>query len=246
MTRASRPRCVFGLSGGLDSAVVAYLLARSLVKDDLRAVIMPYHQGSARSLEDALLVAEALGIGHVTVDISPCIDSYYAQCPDADQSRRGNKMARERMAVLYDIAAQDRAVVVGTGNRSEILLGYFTKYGDGGVDLEPLGGLYKTHVYELARYLGIPEPIITKPPTADLWPGQTDEEELGMGYEEADAILYYMMDRGEDRDQLARRGFEPGKVNRVIELVEYSHHKRCMPPIPDMRGLPNENAVFHE
>jgi len=246
MTHASRPRCVFGLSGGLDSAALAYLLVRGLVKDALKAVIMPYHQGSARSVEDALLVAEALGIMHVIVDISACIDTYYTQCPDADQSRRGNKMARERMAVLYDIAAQDRAVVVGTGNRSEILLGYFTKYGDGGVDLEPLGGLFKTHVYELARYLGVPDPILTKPPTADLWPGQTDEEELGMGYEEADAILYYMMDRGEDRDQLVRRGFKPARVNRVIELIEYSQHKRRMPPIPDMRGLLNENAVLHE
>ncbi|MGA1796632.1 MAG: NAD+ synthase [bacterium] len=233
-TRASRPRCVLGLSGGLDSAVTAFLLVRSLERDAIKVVIMPYHAGN---IEDALLVVEALGIDHVIMDIGPCIDTYYAQCPDADRFRKGNKMARERMAVLYDIAAERRAIVVGTGNRSEILLGYFTKYGDGGVDVEPLGGLYKTHVYELARYLKVPDSILTKPPSADLWPGQRDDEELGVGYEEADAILYSMIDRGKDRDELLHLGFDPGRVDRIIELVEYSQHKRCMPPIPDMLGI---------
>lgn len=237
MTHASRPLCVFGLSGGVDSAVVAYLLIRALKKDNIIAIIMPYHKSDKQSMEDALLVVEDLGIDYKIIDISPCIESYYEQFADADHYRRGNKMARERMSVLYDMAALYRGLVVGTGNKSELLLGYYTKYGDGGVDLEPLGGLYKTHVYELASYLGVPESIIKKHPTADLWPGQKDEDELGIGYEEADRILYYMADIGEDVDRITRRGFAQYHVEKVAKLMSFSRHKRMMPPIPDMQMI---------
>lgn len=237
ITHASRPLCTFGLSGGVDSATVAYLLIHALKKDNIRAIIMPYHKSDKRSMDDALLVVKDLGIDYNIIDISPCIDSYYKQFPDANHYRRGNKMARERMSVLYDIAAQYRGLVVGTGNKSELLLGYFTKYGDGGVDLEPLGGLYKTNVYELASYLGVPERIITKHPTADLWPGQKDEDELGIGYEEADKILYYMEDVGEDVDKIIRRGFSKDSVEKIAKLVRYSEHKRIIPPIPDIHMI---------
>ena len=235
MTHVSKSFCVFGLSGGIDSAVVAYLLSQALKIDQIKAIIMPYHQSDKKSMEDALLVVKDLGMDYQVVDISPCIDIYYDGFPEADRYRLGNKMARERMSVLYDMAMVQRGLVVGTGNRSELLLGYFTKYGDGGVDMEPLGGLYKTHVYELAKYLGVPESIIKKHPTADLWPGQRDEDELGIGYEEADQILYYLMDMGEDIDRIIKRGFDRDRVEQVAGLVKYSEHKRRMPPIPDMR-----------
>ena len=234
MTHMSRSFCLFGLSGGIDSAVVAYLLFRALKRDQIKAIIMPYHQSDKQSMEDALLVVKDLGMDYQVVDISPCIDSYYDRFPEADRYRLGNKMARERMSVLYDMAMVHRGLVVGTGNRSELLLGYFTKHGDGGVDLEPLGGLYKTHVYELAKYLGVPERIIKKHPTADLWPGQRDEDELGIGYEEADQILYYLMEKGENIERIVQRGFGRDRVEQVSGLVRYSEHKRRMPPIPEM------------
>ena len=236
-THASRSNCVFGLSGGLDSATLAYLLVRAIKKENIHAVIMPYHQSDKSSLEDARLVIKALDIDYRIIDISPCIDRYFEQFEDVDQSRRGNKMARERMAVLYDMAALYRGLVVGTGNRSELLLGYFTKFGDGGVDVEPLGGLYKTHVYELAKYLGVPEGIIHKDPTADLWPGQRDEDELGIGYKEADRILYLMIDMGVDMEGLIKRGCNRKHVEKVGALYRYSRHKRVLPPVPDMRQI---------
>ncbi|MGA1839876.1 MAG: NAD+ synthase [bacterium] len=237
VTHASRSLCILGLSGGVDSAVAAYLLNRALRKDKIRAIIMPYHKSDKKSMEDALLIVEDLGIDYDIIDISPCIDSYYKQFPDAGHYRRGNKMARERMSVLYDMAALHGGLVVGTGNKSELLLGYFTKYGDGGVDLEPLGGLYKTYVYEMAAYLGVPESIIEKHPTADLWPGQRDEDDLGIGYEEADNILYCMEDLGESIDDIKNRGFNEDSIEKIANLVRYSKHKRMMPPIPDMHKL---------
>jgi len=237
ITHASRSHCVFGLSGGIDSAALAYLLVRAVKRENIHAIIMPYHQSDTRSLEDARLVIQDLGIHYQIMDISPCIDSYFKQFADADHARRGNKMARERMAVLYDLAALYQGLVVGTGNRSELLLGYFTKFGDGGVDVEPLGGLYKTHVYQLAKYLGVPESIINKDPTADLWPGQRDEDELGIGYEDADRILYFMIDMGEDIESVIKRGFRRQHVEKVSELIQYNQHKRIMQPIPDMRNL---------
>ena len=234
MTLGSRSVCVLGLSGGVDSATVAYLLVNALGREKVRAIIMPYHQSDRQSKEDAFSVVKDLDIHHQIIDISSSVDNYFLNFPEADQHRKGNKMARERMSALYDMAALYKGLVIGTGNRSELLLGYFTKYGDGGVDIEPLGGLYKTYVYELAKYAGVPERIIKKDPTADLWPGQRDEEELGIEYEVADQILYFMIDIGEDIESIVNRGFKDLYVRKVAELVRQSEHKRFPPPAPDM------------
>ncbi|MBN2372165.1 NAD+ synthase [bacterium] len=236
-TFSTKSVCVLGVSGGVDSAVVAFLLVNALGKDKVRAIIMPYHSSDRQSIEDALLVINDLDIHHQIIDISSSVDSYFLNFPEAENCRKGNKMARERMSVLYDMAALYKGIVVGTGNKSELLLGYFTKYGDGGVDIEPLGGLYKTYVYELAKYAGVPERIVKKHPTADLWPGQKDEEELGITYEVADQILYFMTDIGEDIQTIINRGFRDSYVKRVDELIKQSEHKRIMPPAPDMSAI---------
>ncbi len=244
MTFSCNRICVLGLSGGVDSSTVAYLLVEAIGKDNIRIILMPYHQTSKRSMDDALLVVNELKLKYQVIDISASVDKYFYHFPEAEQIRRGNKMARERMSILYDMALFYNGLVIGTGNKSELFLGYFTKYGDGGVDLEPLGALYKTYVYELAKYLGVPEKIINKPPTADLWSGQMDEDELGIKYEVADQILYFLTDIGEDTETIIQRGFNKDYVNKVVELVKYSDHKRKTPPIPDMPLAFHEKCIY--
>ncbi|MGI5818826.1 MAG: NAD+ synthase, partial [Armatimonadota bacterium] len=189
MAAARRDAAVIGLSGGIDSAVSAFLTARALGADRVTALMLPYHTSSGQSLSDALLVREALGIAHEVIEITPMVDAYFDRYPDADRLRRANMMARQRMAVLYDQSERLDALVVGTGNLTEALLGYTTLWGDMACAFNPLGDLYKTQVRRLAEYLGVPGPVRTKPPTADLWQGQTDEDELGFSYEQADLIL---------------------------------------------------------
>ncbi len=193
---AGKQRLVVGLSGGLDSATSAYLAARALGKDRVVAVMMPYEKSSPASLRDARQVVDVLGIESVLVDISPLVDSYFANFPDADRVRRGNAMARARMIVLYDQSAARDALVLGTGNKTECLLGYTTLWGDMACAVNPLGNLYKTQVRQLAGALGVPASIVDKPPSADLWDGQTDEDELGFAYDDVDRLLYYMIDKG--------------------------------------------------
>jgi NAD+ synthase len=224
-------RVVLGLSGGVDSALAAGLAAEALGPANVLGVKMPYKTSSAESLRHADLVAERFGIETMTVEISAQIDAYFALFPDASASRRGNKMARERMTILYDHSASLGALVLGTSNKTELLLGYGTHYGDMASALNPLGDLYKVQVWDLARHAGVPHDVVDKPPTADLWVGQTDEEELGFAYPEVDRLLYAMIDLRYARDELVAAGFAPAFVDGVARMVQRSQFKRRLPVI---------------
>lgn len=224
-------RAVLGLSGGIDSAVSAAVAARALGPENVLGVMMPYHASSPESLADAYAVAENLGIETLVVDISAQVDSYFERFGDASQLRRGNKMARERMTILYDHSAARSALVIGTSNKTELLLGYGTLFGDMASALNPIGDLYKTQVWGLARHLGLPAAVIEKAPTADLWSGQTDETELGFSYYDADKLLYRMIDERCRHDELAEMGFDPVFVERLSRMVRSSQFKRRLPVI---------------
>jgi len=182
ITKAGFKRAVVGLSGGVDSSLAAFLAVKALGAENVVGISMPYRTSSPQSREDAKLVAQLLGLEFYEIDITPQVDAYYSRFPDADPLRKGNKMARERMSVLYDFAHWKVALVVGTSNKSELLIGYSTRWGDSAHDLNPLGDLYKTQVWQMARFVGVPERIVEKKPSADLWPGQTDEGEIGLSY----------------------------------------------------------------
>lgn len=224
-------RVVVGLSGGVDSAVSAMLAAAALGPTNVLAIKMPYRTSSPESLEHADAVIAVAGIESLQVDITPQIDAYFARFPDADNMRRGNKMARERMTILYDHSARWRALVLGTSNKTELLLGYGTLYGDMASALNPIGDLYKTQVWALARAIGVPPEIVDKEPSADLWSGQTDEAELGFGYREVDALLYLMVDLRYSRAELLAAGFAEPFVERVSGMVRGSQFKRRLPVI---------------
>lgn len=233
---AGRRRGVIGLSGGIDSAVSAYLAARALGPTQLHAFMMPCSASSEASLDDARAVADHLDLPHEVIDISPMIDAYFERYPDADRLRRANRMARERMAVLYDQSERLDALVVGTGNLTETLLGYTTLWGDMACAFSPVGDLYKTQVRRLARHLQVPEQIVTKPPTADLWEGQTDEGELGFTYEAADHVLSRLLDDDMTAEEIVTEGFDADVVKAVIERLEGSEFKRIMPPVAPLRA----------
>jgi NAD+ synthase len=224
-------KLVVGLSGGLDSAVSAFLAQRALGKDGVVAIIMPYRETSPSSLGDARQVVDVLGIESLLVDISPLVDGYFAAFPDADKVRRGNAMARARMIVLYDQSVVHDALVLGTGNKTECLLGYTTLWGDMACAVNPLGNLYKTQVRQLAGALGVPDSIVDKPPSADLWDGQTDEEELGFAYTDVDKLLYYMIDKDCEQQRLEELGFSRDFVERVRQRIQATEFKRRMPRI---------------
>ena len=214
-------KAVVGLSGGLDSAVVTFLLVKALGKENVFAFIMPY---GGQDTADAEEVAALLGIKNEKIDIAPMVDAYFSQVGDADKMRRGNKMARERMSILYDQSHKAGALVAGTGNRTEIRLGYFTLHGDGACAVAPLASLYKTQVIQLARYLGLPDRIITKKPSADLWEGQFDEDEIGASYGELDAILY-LVDKGLPEEQIIGMGHERSVIDIVIGRIAKNRFK---------------------
>lgn len=243
-------RAVLGLSGGLDSTVVAYLAVEALGDPhNVYALILPYKSYQSESVKDARLIARKLGINSQIIRIDPMIEEYFrkfsyrrishsailgsegSQVKALEYLGRGNKMARERMSILYDWALSLRALVLGTSNKTELSMGYFTKYGDGGVDLEPLGDLYKTQVSQLAKYLGVPQSIIRRRPSAGLWPGQTDEGELGINYEELDKILYCMFEKKYSIKKLLTLGFSIENVEKVKNFVKNSKHKRRLPPV---------------
>jgi NAD+ synthetase len=219
---------VVGLSGGVDSAVTAYLCARALGPANVWAIRMPYRASSPESLSDAQLVIDALGLNAATIDISAAVDGYLRCEPDADPRRRGNVMARTRMTVLFDQSAKLSALPIGTGNKTERLLGYFTWHADDAPPLNPLGDLFKTQVWALARYLGVPVPIVEKPPSADLEAGQTDEADLGIAYPRADAILVAML-AGYGDDEIVARGEHAREVALVRRRVDGTHWKRHLP-----------------
>ncbi len=232
VTKVGFERGVIGLSGGLDSSVVAHLTARALGPENTYGVLMPYRTSDPTSLSDARAVAEQLGIQTILVEITPMVDAYLERFPDADRVRRGNVMARTRMLVLYDLSAALRALVIGTSNKTELLVGYGTIYGDMAAAMWPLGDLYKTEVRQLAHYLGVPERIREKTPTADLWIGQSDEAELGMTYDVLDSLLVELVDRRVPVRTLVENGYEEALVRRVAEMVRRSHFKRRTPLCP--------------
>ncbi|HET7520837.1 MAG TPA: NAD+ synthase [Candidatus Limnocylindria bacterium] len=227
-------RLVVGLSGGVDSATSAFLAARAVGPDDLLAVRMPYRTSAPDSEADALRVVEAIGCRTEKVDITAMADPLLATITGSEAEtrvRRGNVMARLRMIVLYDRSAAFDALVIGTSNKTEALLGYGTLYGDMAAALQPIGDLYKSQLRAVAECLGVPEAILSKPPSADLWPGQTDESELGASYEDLDRALYALVDRRWTQDRCARAGMDPGLVQRVALTVARMEYKRQLPPV---------------
>ena len=231
ITRAGFSRAVVGLSGGVDSSLSCYLAVEALGAENVLALRMPYETSSSGSLEHAQLVIDELGVQAETVPITAMVEPLFERFPEADQIRRGNVMARARMIVLYDQSQAFGGLVVGTGNKTEILLGYTTLYGDSACALNPLGDLYKTQVRQLARAMGLPDVIIDKPPSADLWVGQTDEGELGFTYAEVDQLLYLLVDERYSPEDCVEAGFAESFVSQVIDLIRKNHYKRVMPPI---------------
>lgn len=231
ITRVGYQRAVVGLSGGVDSSLSCFLAAEALGPENVLAVYMPHKVSQVESLEHAQMVVDQLGVQSKNIPITGMVDDYIGRFPDADQVRRGNVMARARMIVLYDQSEVFEGLVVGTGNKTEILLGYTTLYGDSACALNPLGDLYKTQVRQLAREMGIPKEIIQKPPSADLWVGQTDEGELGFTYEEVDQLLYLLVDERYSPEDCIEAGFSEEFVWSVIERVRRNHFKRVLPPI---------------
>jgi len=229
--KAGFERMVLGLSGGVDSSLSAFLGAEALGPENVWAILMPYRTSSPDSREHADLVVKHLGIQSDVIEITPMVDAYFEQFPDADHVRRGNKMARERMTILFDHSARLKALVLGTSNKTELLLGYGTLYGDMASAINPLGDLYKTQIRKLARHMGVPEVIIRKKPSADLWAGQTDEEELGFTYDEVDRVLYLMVDRRYELPDLVEAGFDERFVRAVFAKVQASQYKRRLPLI---------------
>jgi NAD+ synthase len=222
---------VIGVSGGVDSALATMLAAEALGRENVLAVMLPYRTSDPSSLADAELLIKQLGIRSVAVDITPMVQPYLDKHPEMDNVRRGNIMARQRMIVLYDQSAQEKALVIGTSNKTELLLGYGTLHGDVACAINPLGDLYKTQIWQLAEHVGVPQRIIDKKPTADLWQGQTDEEELGFAYKKVDQLLYYLIDERHTEEELIGLGFEKYFIEKVKRIVQVNQFKRRPPLI---------------
>jgi NAD+ synthase len=265
VTRVGFTRGLVGLSGGIDSSLVAFLAAEALGTQNILGVLMPYRTSNPASRADAENVVSRLGIATRVVEITPVVDPYLDQfiddsfwparaasstpAADADASdrtahngnaqrarRRGNVMARARMIVLYDQSEEFHGLVIGTSNKTEALLGYTTLYGDNGVAIQPIADLYKAQVRQLARAVGVPESIIAKAPSADLWEGQTDEGELGFSYDQADAILFRLVDERRRVEEIIADGFDARVVRRIVDLVARNQFKRVTPPVAKVSG----------
>ncbi|MBL6961901.1 MAG: NAD+ synthase [Anaerolineales bacterium] len=231
LNRVGFTRAVVGLSGGIDSALSCVLAAEAIGKENVLAVRMPYKASSQDSLDHAQLVIEKFGVQSLTIPITEMADPLIALDPEMSKTRKGNIMARCRMIVLYDQSESFGGLVIGTGNKTEILLGYSTIYGDAASAINPIGDLYKTQVRQLSRALGIPEEIVDKAPSADLWANQTDEDELGFTYEDVDRLFYLLIDQRYRLEECVEAGFDQNFVRSVMRLVQRNQFKRMMPPI---------------
>jgi NAD+ synthase len=231
LEKAGLDHLIVGISGGIDSAVTAALCVEAVGKEKVKGFLLPYRASHPDSLAHGRLLAEFLGVDYQKIEISPMVDNYFeTYFPVASALRKGNRMARERMCVLFDQSARYGGLVAGTGNKSELLTGYVTQYGDGACAFEPLGHLYKTEVYELAELMQIPHELIDKAPTADLWDGQTDESEMGISYAQLDEILYRLYEQQLPEATIIAEGFDAKDLELVKVLYNKSEFKRNLPP----------------
>jgi NAD+ synthase len=231
LQRAGFRHALVGLSGGLDSAVSCALAVEALGRENVLAVRMPYRSSAPDSLADAELVSKQLGVKQETIDITDMVEPLLGRDPWIPNVRKGNILARMRMIVLYDQSEIFKGLVIGTSNKTEILLGYTTLWGDMAAAINPLGDLYKTQLRQLARALELPASVLQKPPSADLWEGQTDEAEMGITYDEVDRLLYLLVDRRCTPEECVEAGFKRAYVDRIMKRIRRNHFKRLMPPI---------------
>ena len=242
MAKAGFQKVVLGLSGGIDSALVAFLAVQALGSENVIGVRMPYQSSSEGSLSDAQKIIDQIGIESFTIPITSMVEPLITLTPDMSSLRKGNIMARQRMIVLYDQSAAHNALVIGTSNKTEALLGYTTLFGDSAAALQPIEDLYKTQVRQLSRALDVPRSILDKPPSADLWIGQTDEDELGYTYEEVDKVLYLLIEGRYTVDEAAAQGFEHDFVASVWRKVQRNHYKRTMPNVAKL----SKRSIGHD
>ncbi|OQY42591.1 MAG: NAD(+) synthetase [Fusobacteriia bacterium 4572_74] len=224
-------KVVLGLSGGIDSAIVAFLAVKALGAKNVLGIMMPYKSSSCESLEDAQRVVKATGMRVKKIEITDIVDAYFAKEPDISDLRKGNKMARERMTILYDYSAKEKSLVLGTSNKTEILLGYSTQWGDSASAINPIGDLLKTQVWELSEYMGIPKEVIEKKPSADLWEGQSDEDELGFSYFLADEIINLLVDERYTKEEILEIGYSEKIVDSILWRIKTNQYKRKLPLI---------------
>lgn len=224
-------KVVVGLSGGVDSAVVAALAVSALGAENVHALIMPYRTSNPQSDAHARIFAEKLKISYEVLDISPAVDVFFKSRPDASALRRGNKMARERMCCLYDYSAANPSLVIGTSNKTELLLGYGTIFGDLASAINPVGDLYKSQIWPLAKALGVPDEIVNKAPSADLWDGQNDEDDLGYSYDKIDRLLFYFIDLRYPDSFILEQGFQQEMIDDIRGRIQRSQFKRRPPVI---------------
>lgn len=242
VTKAGFTKAVLGLSGGIDSALSCYLAVAALGAENVLAVRLPHQASSPESLSHAQLVIDALGIPSETIDITGMVESFCQASPDITPHRKGNVMARARMIAIYDRSMSWRGLVIGTSNKTELLLGYGTIFGDLASAVNPIGDLYKTQVRQLAKGMGVPAPIINKAPSADLMPGQTDESDLGFTYEAVDQLLYLLVDERYSPSEAVEAGFAQAFVNKVLTMVRQAQFKRSLPVIPKI----SDRSVSHD
>jgi len=222
---------ILGLSGGLDSSVTAFLGAKALSSKNLIGLILPYKTSDKKNIDDAVKIAKDLKIEYHKIDITPQIDIYFKDNPTESKLIVANKIARERMSVIFDYSSREKAIVMGTSNKTELLLGYGTWYGDLAFAIDPLGDLYKTQVRQLAKHLNVPDKILEKVPSADLWEGQTDEKELGIKYSNADEILYLLVDKRRSPEELIKEGYQKKQIKKLLGLIKKYQFKRSLPVI---------------
>lgn len=240
--KAGFSKAILGLSGGIDSALSCYLAAAAFGAENVMVVRMPYRASSSESLEHADLIIDDLGLPHETIEITDMVEALFAVSPDITAHRKGNIMARARMTAVYDRSMAWNGLVIGTSNKTELLLGYGTIFGDLASAVNPIGDLYKTQVRQLSRHVGVPAAIIDKPPSADLIPGQTDEDDFGFSYAEVDHLLYCMVDERFSRDELIADGFAPAFIDKVANMIRRAQYKRALPIIPKL----SERTIGHD